>query len=272
MSAAGIISNHSANGATAVRGRIRSKDELVRTQLILQSVKNDARLDAGKALFRIDFEHLIHVLRKIQHDGNVTALAGQTRTTSTREHGSAELAAGGYGCNYVIGVARNYQPNRNLPVIRAIGGIECPAATIKPHFSADVALELDLKFLSTGESVYWFGMRAGRKRSHFRTEKNLTADELLFGRYRFRCFGRCKRVHCSRNAAFLVRHAGQTQPHLNSAQSSHQHQVVEVSQMSDAKYTARKLREPGAQRHVGVFQDDLAKLVSIMPLGYEERS
>ena len=54
------------------------------------------------------------------------------------------------------------------------------------------------------------------------------------------------------------------QSHLDTAQRSRQHQVVEVSQMTDAERASLEAAEPGAERHVESFEDDRAKPVGIV--------
>src|SRR5688572_7342336 len=70
---------------------------------------------------------------------------------------------------------------------------------------------------------------------------------------------RGKKIHRRVDAAFLVRDAREAEPHLDAAERSHQHEVVEVAEMADAKNLLRQLAEPGAERHVEFFEDHLAQ-------------
>ena len=50
-----------------------------------QRVEDDAGLHAGDALLDIDLENAVHVLREVEHDGDVAALAGEARAGAARE-------------------------------------------------------------------------------------------------------------------------------------------------------------------------------------------
>ena len=43
-------------------------------------------------------------------------------------------------------------------------------------------------------------------------------------------------VHGSSGAAFLVRHTGEREPHLDAGKRAEQHEIVEVAKMADAEY------------------------------------
>src|SRR5271154_6991675 len=53
----------------------------------------------------------------------------------------AVLAAECYAGENVFFIARNYDTDRNLPVIRAVGGVKSPASRIKADFAAEMAAQ-----------------------------------------------------------------------------------------------------------------------------------
>src|SRR5512146_1848917 len=69
-----------------------------------------------------------------------------------------------------------------------------------------------------------------------------------------------KIFHCRSNAAALVRHAGQSESHLDAAQGSAEHEIVEVAEMADAEHLVRDFAEPAAERQVEMIEHDLAQL------------
>jgi hypothetical protein len=84
---------------------------------VSQGIKNDPRLNSRESLGDVDLENSVHILRKIQNDCYIAALAGQTRARPPRQHGSAVLSACGYRRNHIRVIARDDQADGNLPVI-----------------------------------------------------------------------------------------------------------------------------------------------------------
>jgi hypothetical protein len=84
---------------------------------VSQGIKYDARLNSRESLADVDLENSVHILRKIQYDCDIAALAGQTRARPPRQHGSAILPACRYRRNHIRLIARDDQANGNLPVI-----------------------------------------------------------------------------------------------------------------------------------------------------------
>ncbi len=79
-----IIADHSADGASAVSGRVRREGQLVDLGAVAQSIQNHARLNARESPLRINVQNAIHVLGEIEHHGNVAALAGEARAGAPR--------------------------------------------------------------------------------------------------------------------------------------------------------------------------------------------
>src|ERR1035438_2136846 len=67
-----------------------------------------------------------------------------------------------------------------------------------------------------------------------------------------------KSVEGCGNTTAVVRNAGEPKTHFDTAECSSQHQIVEATQVSDAKYLVGKLRQACTERHVKLFQDDLS--------------
>jgi|SRR5580700_2399996 hypothetical protein len=101
-------------------------------------VEHDSGLYASNAVCGIDFEDPRHVFGKIEDDGDVAALSGERRAAATAEQRRAELAAEGDRGPNIVGVAREYDPNRNLAVVRTIGGIESAGTAVESDFTPDL--------------------------------------------------------------------------------------------------------------------------------------
>jgi hypothetical protein len=106
-----------------------------------ERVENNSRLDPSKATRRIDLKDARHVLRKVEDDGGVTTLSRKRSSAAACQQRSAVVTAEGNGGEHVFFVAGNYDSDRNLPVIGAVGRVEGAAARIKANLSAKVAAE-----------------------------------------------------------------------------------------------------------------------------------
>ena len=140
MRAAGVVADHSADGAAVVGGRVGRKGQLDGFRLVAQRVEHHARLHAGESSLRVELEDPIHVLGEIEHHGDIAALAGQAGACSARQNRGAVFAAGRHGSHHVVGIARHDQADGNLAVVRSVGGVHRAAATIETDFALNVLL------------------------------------------------------------------------------------------------------------------------------------
>src|SRR4051812_13187121 len=93
MHAAGIISDHSPERTPAMRGGVATEGQTVLARLVTERVEDDAWLNAREFLLWMNFQNAIHVFGKIEDDGNVAALPGETRAAAARSNRRAEFAA-----------------------------------------------------------------------------------------------------------------------------------------------------------------------------------
>ena len=163
MRAAGIVADHSSNGAAAMRGRIWSKHQVVLLDLLLQRIQDDARLYARKLLPGIHFQDLIHVLGKVEHHSDIAALARQAGARAAREYGCAERPAHGDGGDHIIGIKRYHQSDGELPIVRPIGGVKRAAAAIKADLAAYFLLQFSFQLRRLRKRINRLGVRAGRQ-------------------------------------------------------------------------------------------------------------
>src|SRR6185436_20820025 len=64
-------------------------------------------------------------------------------------------------------------------------------------------------------------------------------------------------------------HASGLQSDLDARERAHEHQVVEVAKMTDAKHLARELAEARAERHIATIEDHLAQTVGVVTGGHD---
>jgi hypothetical protein len=104
-------------------------------------VEDYSRLHAGDAALGIDLENIRHVLREIEDDGYVAALAGEGSSATAGEERSVMVAAEGDGREHVLFVAWNDYADRDLAVVGAVGRVEGAGAGVETDFSAEMAVE-----------------------------------------------------------------------------------------------------------------------------------
>ena len=93
MSAAGVVADHAAERATAMRRWIGAKCEVMHFRRVAQRIQDHARLDPRNTLYRIDFQNPVHVLREIENDRHVAALTREAGAGSPRQYRRSISAA-----------------------------------------------------------------------------------------------------------------------------------------------------------------------------------
>ena len=182
MRAAGVVADHAAERAAAVRRRIRPEREVMALRRDPQRVEDDARLNAREPLpgsiSRIRFMYFV----KSKHDRDVAALAGEARAGAARQHRRAELPAGGHRRDHVVGVARNDEADRNLAVVRAVGGVQRAAAAVEADFAADRSLQFGFEFGGGPKVSTGFACELGGRGSSRHQDILQQATSRTFGR------------------------------------------------------------------------------------------
>lgn len=124
----GVVSDHAANGAAGMGCRVGSEGEVMLFSCFTHAVENDAGLNACELLIKIDRMNGAHVLGKVEHNGDIAALASEAGTCAAQKNGSAELAADCDGRFGVGGIAGDDDSDRNLTVVRSICGVKSERA------------------------------------------------------------------------------------------------------------------------------------------------
>ena len=118
-----------------MRGGIGRKGQMVMLGRAPQVVENASRLNNRLPPVRIDGEDTMEIFRHIEYDSDVAALSGQTGASSPGQNGRVEPSARGNRFHDVFSVFRDDDADGRLPVVRAVRGVERPAAVVKPHFA-----------------------------------------------------------------------------------------------------------------------------------------
>jgi hypothetical protein len=137
MHAAGIVADHTPQRAAIMTGGIGRESEMVFFGSGAEMVEHNPWFHASDAADGIDFQNPRHVLGEIEDDGNVAALAGEGCASTAAEQWRAEIAAEGDGGENILGIAGNYNANRDLAIVGAVSGVESAGAAIEPDFTAN---------------------------------------------------------------------------------------------------------------------------------------
>ncbi len=142
MYAAGVVADHSADRAAVVRRGVGAEGEVVFLGGVAQVIEDDARPDPREALPGVHLGDVVHVLREVEHDGDVAALSGQGGPAAAGEDRRAVLARQGHGGDDIVRATRQHDADRDLPVVRGVGGVHSPRAFVEADLPLDGAPQL----------------------------------------------------------------------------------------------------------------------------------
>jgi hypothetical protein len=117
VDSARVVPNHAAERAVVVRRRIGCEREVMSLGGVPQVIEDDARLHHRPLGINVQLDDVVHVLRHVDHDGHVAALAGQAGPAATRHDRRTERSTGRDRLRDVLGVAGDHDANRHLPVV-----------------------------------------------------------------------------------------------------------------------------------------------------------
>ncbi len=109
---------------------------------VAQVVQDCARLHASRLRGRVELENAVEVLRRVEDNGDVAALAGEARPRSASQNRSAEAAAQCQRFQDVVAIARHNDTDRHLAVVRGVRCIERAASGVEADFAANTLLQL----------------------------------------------------------------------------------------------------------------------------------
>jgi len=138
VDAAGVVADHAADGAGFVTGGIGGESQVMFFGGVAEVVEDDARLYACDAAGGIDLEDARHVLREIEYDGDVAALAGEGGASAATKQRGGEFAAEGDCGEDVVGVVRENYADGDLTVVGAIGGVKGAGAVVEADFATNL--------------------------------------------------------------------------------------------------------------------------------------
>lgn len=104
-------------------------------QLPVELVEYDPRLHDTGPGFRIDRHQVVAVLRPVDDDRRIGALAAQTGAAAPGQHRRAELGAHSHRLGARLHIVGHDHTRRHLPVVRPVRGVGTPAPRVEPHLA-----------------------------------------------------------------------------------------------------------------------------------------
>src|SRR5258706_2321989 len=98
-------------------------------------VQDDPRLYHSGPVGGVELENAVEVLREVQNNRYIAALAGQAGAGPAGQYGSIVTAGDFEGIKDIRFVFRENHPNRDLAVIGSVRGVECPGPGVKVHLA-----------------------------------------------------------------------------------------------------------------------------------------
>ena len=85
---------------------------------------------------------MVNVLRHVENNREIAALPCQASAATAGEHRNVEVMTGCNGLDYIIDVLWHDHADRDLAIVRAVGGIQGSAAVIKPDLATHPGAQL----------------------------------------------------------------------------------------------------------------------------------
>src|SRR5262245_24576239 len=137
MSTAGVITDHAADRAPAVRRGIGAEGQTVASRCRAQVIEHDAGLDPGDPPIRVDLNESAEIARRIDDETATGRLAGDAGASAAQRDGRTALASGGDGRGNLLAGARDDDPDGYVPVVGRVGGIKRSCARVERDNAGD---------------------------------------------------------------------------------------------------------------------------------------
>src|SRR5207237_6388571 len=125
------------------RGRVRPEGQAVLlARRPAEVVEYAARLYTRDAAVWVDLEDVVEVLREVDQDCRVAALAGEARAAAAQDDRRPVLAADTMQLHDLVHVARDDDADRRHAVVRGVGRVEGAAAGVEAHLALDRRAQL----------------------------------------------------------------------------------------------------------------------------------
>ena len=133
MRTAGVVADHSSNGAVLMCRRIGSEGKVVLFGGVAQLIVDQPGFDPSVVFLRVQLEQTVEVLGEVQHDRDIAGLSSEARSSAAPQDGNAMLAADCDRFDDVLDRARDDSANGDLTIVREVGGVDRARSRIEAH-------------------------------------------------------------------------------------------------------------------------------------------
>ena len=176
-----VVADHAAERAVRVGGRQRPELQAGRPELVVEHIHDDARLHQAGAVLPVDLQQPVAVLRPVQNHRGVGAFAGEAGPAAAGQHrgvvAPAHLDRGHRGFDRT----RHHHAERDLPVVRGIGGVRPARSGVEAHLAVDGGGQV----AGEGGEVHVAGGLGGRHHRigepHGRGHASVTSSDVMSG-------------------------------------------------------------------------------------------
>ena len=154
---AGVVGDHSADGAASVGGRIGPDREAESGGGLVDAVEHDAGIDRCRPGHRVDGENAMEMARRVDDHAGTGRIAGDARAASAQRHREVMLAAQCDDGDKIVDVKRCDDDGGNVAVIRGVGREEAARGGRSVDCAADAAGRSGNE---EGNVVHWLGPHA----------------------------------------------------------------------------------------------------------------
>ena len=153
VGAAGVVAERASHVAAAAGARVGREEHVVRGEVVVELVENNAGLGARPALLGVHLDHVPHVLGEVHDHGLAHRLARQAGAAAPGQHGHA-VAVGGLDHGYhVLGVTGQHHAHRLDLVDAGVGGVQQARHLVEAHLACDDSPQVLGQCLGIGVDV-----------------------------------------------------------------------------------------------------------------------
>ncbi len=142
VGAAGVVADHAAEGAAAVRRRVGAEGQPVRAGRLPQPVQDQAGLHGGGAGRGVQVQQAAHVAGEVQHHAPAGGLSRGGRAAAAGRDGHLVGAADLEGGGHVVAVAGGDDADGDAAVVGRVHGRQRPRRRPEVHVPAHGAAQV----------------------------------------------------------------------------------------------------------------------------------
>ena len=143
--AAGIVAGHAADGGARRGGDIDRKPQAMFSELPVEVIQHDSRLDHAASIFDVERDDAVQVLGEIDDDAVIDGLAALRRAAAARRDDPAVVPGDAERSQGFVDGARHHHARRHDLVERRVGGIAAAVEPVEENLAGNLARQAIFK-------------------------------------------------------------------------------------------------------------------------------